>query len=205
MDGSIDNVVNAHWIHLIRKCLKESSKFLLKESIFPTSNLIAEIGEVRKLNKTIVSKKFMKETFKLYFEFMNMVLLPWSKKHIIATALNFYLMESLRKMKEINLPVIVLEHIRKIMTLKDEKHGWLISIYWKKSLLTTRFLLEQGLTGLWSKKCHCTYSLSVTVLKIDGERKESHKFLRFWIIRSSCGMNWIKCLWHWPRTQKWLS
>lgn len=50
-------------------------------------------------------------------------MLPQSKKKIVATSFNLFLMESLSKMNEINLPVIMIEHMIKIFKVKDGRYG----------------------------------------------------------------------------------
>lgn len=70
-------------------------------------------------------KKFMKDAFYLYFEFVNKMLLPRSRKQIVTTASDLFLIECLSKIGEISLSAIMLEHMKKIMTSKDEKHDHL--------------------------------------------------------------------------------
>lgn len=59
----------------------------------------------------------------LYFEFVNKVLLPKSKKRTTASIIVMFLMECLHRMDDINIPAIMLEHMRKIIIIKDGKHG----------------------------------------------------------------------------------
>lgn len=88
-----------------------------------SSNFIIEIGKIGKLSRTDVSKRFTKGRFQLYFELVNKVLLPRSEKSIVNTISDMFLMESLSRLEDINLPSIMLEHIRKIITSKEGKHG----------------------------------------------------------------------------------
>lgn len=75
------------------------------------------------LNCAAVPKKFLKGDDQLLFEFVNKVLLLRSEKCTIASASDLFLMETLTKLDEINIPGIMLEHMYKILTVKYGRHG----------------------------------------------------------------------------------
>ncbi|KAH0715953.1 hypothetical protein KY285_008859 [Solanum tuberosum] len=56
-------------------------------------------------------------------KFINKVLVPRSKKRTVASAADLFLMEKLDELKAINLPAIILEHMHRVMTWKNSKHG----------------------------------------------------------------------------------
>ncbi|KAL3330128.1 hypothetical protein AABB24_034139 [Solanum stoloniferum] len=70
-----------------------------------------------------VPKKFIKVEHQLYFEFVNMVLLPRTEKRIVASSTYLFVMEQLDIYEAINLPGIMLERMHRIMTVKNGKHG----------------------------------------------------------------------------------
>lgn len=74
------------------------------------------------LKCTWVPKRFIKGEHQLYFEFINMVLLPRTEKRIVASSTNLFVMEQ-DTYEAINLPRIMLEHMHMIMTVKNGKHG----------------------------------------------------------------------------------
>ncbi|WMV49881.1 hypothetical protein MTR67_043266 [Solanum verrucosum] len=57
------------------------------------------------------------------FEFINKVLVPRSEKKNVAFVADLFLMEQLDELEAINLPAIMLEHMHKVMTWKNSKHG----------------------------------------------------------------------------------
>lgn len=67
-------------------------------------------------------KKLLKGEFQLFFEFINKVLLPRLEKRTIISSPYLFLMEKQSKFEVINLSAIMLEHIAKALTVKDEKH-----------------------------------------------------------------------------------
>lgn len=54
---------------------------------------------------------------------MNKVLLPRTKKRTIAIMANLYLMEKLSTMADINLLVLMIEHMLKVFNMAEGKHG----------------------------------------------------------------------------------
>lgn len=71
------------------------------------------------LNNFVIAKKILKGQYQLYFEFVNKVLLPRTEKHTIVTMASLYLMLALSTLKEINLPALMIEHMTKVIRMKD--------------------------------------------------------------------------------------
>ncbi|KAL3368697.1 hypothetical protein AABB24_009500 [Solanum stoloniferum] len=70
-----------------------------------------------------ILKKFLKGVNQLYFEFVNKVLLLRTEKRNAASSTDLLLMEMLDMYETINLPGLMLEHMHRIMTGRDGKHG----------------------------------------------------------------------------------
>ncbi|KAH0636585.1 hypothetical protein KY290_037010 [Solanum tuberosum] len=68
-------------------------------------------------------KKFLKGEYQLFFEFVNKVLVPRTEKRIMASTANLFLMEQLDELKVVSLPGIMLEHMHRVMTWINSKHG----------------------------------------------------------------------------------
>ncbi|KAH0686209.1 hypothetical protein KY289_016976 [Solanum tuberosum] len=68
-------------------------------------------------------KKFLKGEYQLMFEFINKVMVPRTEKRTVASAADLFLMEKLDELEEINLPAIMLEHMHRVITWKNSKHG----------------------------------------------------------------------------------
>lgn len=75
---------------------KATIKSVVNKSL--SKNFLEEAGKLKKLNPLVVSKKTLKGQYKLYFEFVNNVLLPRIEKRTIATMVDLYLMEKLSTM-----------------------------------------------------------------------------------------------------------
>lgn len=69
---------------------------------------------------------------------MNKVILPRSVKRNVVSTVDLFLMKARGKVKAINLPAIMLEHMFKIITEKDGKHG-----------MGYGYLLTSGVQALW--------------------------------------------------------
>lgn len=80
-------------------------------------------GKMPNMNTSGVPKKYFKGGYHLFLEFVNKVLLPHFEMRIVTFVIDLFLMEILGKFKQINLPTIILEYIRKILTVKDGKNG----------------------------------------------------------------------------------
>ncbi|KAH0698896.1 hypothetical protein KY284_013111 [Solanum tuberosum] len=65
----------------------------------------------------------MKGEYQLLFEFVNKVLLPRTKKHIVASASDLFIMESFCKFDPIDLPALMLEHMYKTVVERKGKYG----------------------------------------------------------------------------------
>lgn len=91
---------------------------------------MVNIGKHGKLSGDGVLKKYLKEEYQFPIELVNKVLLPHSEKCIVASATNLLFMNSLSKFEDINLPALMIEHMYKVMTVKDKKHEMYIVIYY---------------------------------------------------------------------------
>ncbi|KAH0738544.1 hypothetical protein KY290_037249 [Solanum tuberosum] len=84
------------------------------------SKLATKRGDVKRAG---LPKKFLKGEYQLMFEFINKVMVPRTEKRTVASAADLFLMEKLDELEEINLPAIMLEHMHRVMTWKNAKHG----------------------------------------------------------------------------------
>lgn len=74
-------------------------------------------------SRVVFRTKFLRGAFQFLFEFSNKVLLPYWEKHTVASVIDLFLMETLRKFKMINLPTLIFKHMHKVLHAKDGKHG----------------------------------------------------------------------------------
>ncbi|KAH0743919.1 hypothetical protein KY290_031912 [Solanum tuberosum] len=84
------------------------------------TKLSTKYGDVKNAG---LPKKFLKGEYQLLFEFINKVLVSIIEKRTVASVADLFLMEKLDELEEINLPVIMLEHMHRVMTWKKAKHG----------------------------------------------------------------------------------
>ncbi|XP_059295403.1 uncharacterized protein LOC132048727 [Lycium ferocissimum] len=70
-----------------------------------------------------ICKKQMKSQYQLLFEFVNKVMLPRTEKRCIASKMDLVLMEILDGGHLISLPGIMLQHMIKVVDVKDGKHS----------------------------------------------------------------------------------
>ncbi|XP_059302244.1 uncharacterized protein LOC132054216 [Lycium ferocissimum] len=70
-----------------------------------------------------ICKKQMKSHYQLLFEFVNKVMLPRTEKRYISSKTDLVLMETLDGGHSISLPGIMLQHMIKVVDVKDGKHG----------------------------------------------------------------------------------
>ncbi|KAH0639045.1 hypothetical protein KY290_036344 [Solanum tuberosum] len=75
------------------------------------------------MHRAGIQKKLMKGEYQLLFKFVNKVILPRSKKRMVASAADLFMMESLCKFDPLNLPAHTLEHMHKIVVEHKGKHG----------------------------------------------------------------------------------
>lgn len=66
---------------------------------------------------------FLISEFHFVFEFINKVLLPRSTKKTIASIVNLFQIECLSKFELISLFALMIEHMKKVIYEKEEKHG----------------------------------------------------------------------------------
>lgn len=97
-----------------------------------------------------VLKKQMKREYQLVFEFVNKVLLPRTEKRTIAGVPDLFLMEALSTFQTINLAGVMIEHMHKIMNIKDSKHGLAYGFLLNKVFEFFKVKCGQGTAG--SKK-----------------------------------------------------
>lgn len=114
-------VLNEDVLSEVLKVLWEGIRSVIGKTC--SINIMEICGKMPNLNTFGIPKKFFKGGYQLLFEFVNKVLLPHSKKRTVETTTNLFFMENLSKFEPINLPVIILEHIKKILTAKDGSMG----------------------------------------------------------------------------------
>nr|XP_009788729.1 PREDICTED: uncharacterized protein LOC104236503 [Nicotiana sylvestris] len=70
-----------------------------------------------------VHKKALLLVYQLFFEIVNKVLLPHAERIFVPSKGDLYLMETLDNFSSINLPSIMIEHMKKVENLKDGNPG----------------------------------------------------------------------------------
>lgn len=87
----------------------------------PTTFLyVLQCGDVKRAG---LPKKFLQGSYQFLFEFINKVLVLRTEKRIVTYVADLFLMEKLEVLNEINICDIMLEHMHKVMTWKNAKHG----------------------------------------------------------------------------------
>lgn len=89
----------------------------------PSLEFVRSVLKVCGNSKDGVRKKFLKKKFQSLFEFINKVLFPCSEKYTVASVVDLFFMDVLDKFELINLFVLLIEHMHKVMHIKDGKHG----------------------------------------------------------------------------------
>lgn len=89
----------------------------------PSLKFVQEASNVVRKSKFGVRKKFLKGEFQMLYELINKVLLPHSEKRTISSVVDIFLMNSLSNFEMVNLPGIIIEHMYKVMQVKDWKYG----------------------------------------------------------------------------------
>ncbi|KAH0665067.1 hypothetical protein KY285_026273 [Solanum tuberosum] len=93
------------------------------EGCKPSSEYVQRATKYGDMKCVGLLNKFLKEEYQIFFEFINKVLLPQSEKRTVASATDLFLIEKLDELETISLPGFMLEHMRRIMTWKNAKHG----------------------------------------------------------------------------------
>lgn len=70
-----------------------------------------------------VHKKALLSEYQLLFELVNKVLLPSAERRSIASIAGLILLQALDSYSSINLPEIMIEHMKKVQDFKDGNHG----------------------------------------------------------------------------------
>lgn len=120
-EGERKLCLNEDVLSEVLKVLREGIRSVIGKTY--SKNIMEICGKMPNLNTFGIPKKFLKGGYQLLFEFVNKVLLSHSKKRTVATITDLFLIENLSKFEPINLPVIILEHIKKILTAKDANMG----------------------------------------------------------------------------------
>lgn len=79
----------------------------LIEGCKPSSEFTKQATKRGDIKRAGLPKKFLREEYQLMFEFINKVLVPRTKKRIVASVVDLFLMEKLDELEEINLPAII--------------------------------------------------------------------------------------------------
>lgn len=84
------------------------------------------LEHIRKLkhpNTTKILKKQLTGLYQFVLEMVNKVFLPRTENRSIAGTSDLFLMEALSTLHPVNLPAIMLDHMKKILSVKDGRHG----------------------------------------------------------------------------------
>lgn len=84
--------------------------------------LVKEYSEICNTRHAGILKELMKGEYQLVFEFVNKVLLPRSKKRIVAFVIDLFIMESIFKFEHVDLSTLMMEHLYKIVIKHKGKH-----------------------------------------------------------------------------------
>ncbi|KAH0714884.1 hypothetical protein KY284_007789 [Solanum tuberosum] len=127
-DGGIQTTVKK-----VKICLNEESLGIILgvpskgissiEGCKPSSEFTEWATKCGDIKRAGLPKKFLRGEYQLMFEFINKVLVPWSQKRNAISATDLFLMEQLDELETINLSPIMLEHMHRVMTWKNAKHG----------------------------------------------------------------------------------
>lgn len=79
--------------------------------------------------------------------FVNKVILTKSIKRTMASAVVLFLMEYLRKFELINLHTFIIEHMHKIMHVKDGRHAMPNGYFFYKVFSYFKVVYERGVPG----------------------------------------------------------
>ncbi|KAH0665346.1 hypothetical protein KY290_027599 [Solanum tuberosum] len=93
------------------------------EGCKPSSDFVQRATKRGGIKRVGLPKKFLRGEYQWLFEFNNKVLVPRSKKRIVASATDLFLMEQLDELKAMKFPGIMLEHIHMVLTWKIARHG----------------------------------------------------------------------------------
>lgn len=81
------------------------------------------VSNVGRTSTVGVRKKFLKREFQLVYKFVNKVVMPRSKKRIVASTIDLFVMEYLSKFELVSLPDLMIEQMYKIVHVKEKNHG----------------------------------------------------------------------------------
>ncbi|XP_060198413.1 uncharacterized protein LOC132627220 [Lycium barbarum] len=68
-------------------------------------------------------KKQLKPEYQLLFELVKKVLLPHDERRSMAAIPDLYLIEALANFTPVSLPALMIEHMKKVVTVKEGRHG----------------------------------------------------------------------------------
>lgn len=97
-----------------------------------SEKFLRHIFKMDDLNIKAATKKSLQGEYQLLIELFNKVLLPRTKKHIVVTGTDLFLMEYLTKFKYINLFAIMIKYMHKVIMTKEDKHGLAYGLLWNK-------------------------------------------------------------------------
>lgn len=176
-DGSINSPVNGELIHLNEEILGSYMKVSIEgiKSVAgkqASPSFIDEISKIPNSNKTSVAKKFLKGVYQIYFEFVNKNVLPRTEKRSVATATDLFMIESISKMDEISLPAIMIEHMIKIRTKRDGRHGLAYGYLLGRIFKEHGIRLEKGIKGTMKKVMPLNTLIECECIDARGGKKE---------------------------------
>lgn len=105
------------------------------------------IGKMKNLNGERLFNKQLKGEYQLASELVKKVLLQRTKKRSISAISDLFLMEAFATLHPISLPAIMMEHMRKIVSVRDGKYGLAYGFLLSKIFNHCQIKLEKGTTG----------------------------------------------------------
>lgn len=69
-----------------------------------------------------VRKKFLKAELQLVYELMNKVILPREENRIVDSIIDLFMIQCLSRFKLISLPALIIEHMYKVVHVKEGRH-----------------------------------------------------------------------------------
>lgn len=117
----------------------------------PLIEFLANTSKINGKSVAIVNRKSFKSEFQLVFDFLNKVILPRSKKKIIASFTDLFVMKYLSSFEFINLPALMMAHIYKEVLGKKGKMACHMDIGLTKYLISIVLSVKMEPKGLCFK------------------------------------------------------
>lgn len=85
------------------------------------------------------------------YEFVDKVVLPMSKKRILSSVVDLFLIEYFTKFELISLPALMIEHMYKVVHVKEGKHVKPHEYFLNKMFNNFKIIYEKGTPGTIKK------------------------------------------------------